>query len=252
MKIRKISLLFGMSLVTSMVFSQIEISEDTQTEAKEEVKEIQILPAKQSTTEFFAIANWSSTNRKLIENDNNGGVFADSLGSRSDETKLNTWSVGIGIRDRIHEYLSWEGGIAYFQNGESYLYEDADTLHSYTTSYSYISMPVKLYFTYGKNVKLLAGGGLVPQMFLKYKQDRRWVDAVDAETTEEFSTNNGYNSFVLSAVANVGVQLNMGKNVSVLFMPEYRVQLTSSYEKQKPYKHFGRALGFNMGLTYLL
>ena len=138
------------------------------------------------------------------------------------------------------------------RNGESYLFEGPDTLHSYTTTYSYISMPVKLYFTYGDNLRLLAGGGLIPQMFLKYKQDRVWINSVNTETKETFTTQNGYNSFVLSAVANVGVQLNMGKKVSLLFMPEYRIQLTSTYEKQAAYRHYNKALGFNMGLTVLL
>ena len=113
-------------------------------------------------------------------------------------------------------------------------------------------MPVKVYYTYGDNIRLYAGGGLIPQMFLKYKQDRVWINSVDTETKETFTTQNGYNSFVLSAVANVGVQLNLGKNVSILFMPEFRMQLTSSYESQASYKHYGRAFGFNMGLTYIL
>lgn len=241
-----------MSLLTSLSFSQIEISEDTQVSETDEEKELQILPTENSTTEFFVIANWSSTNRKLIENPDNGGLFANPLGEREFETSLSTWSVGIGIRGRGDQYLSWEGGISYLRNGESYSYEDADSTYSYTTSYSYLAMPVKIYFTYGNNIKLLAGGGLVPQMFLNYKQDRVWVNSVNTETKETEETKSGYNSFLLSAVANIGVQLNLGKKVSVLFMPEYRFQLTSSYEKQDSYKHFGNALGFNMGLTYSL
>ena len=249
MNIRNISLVFTLSLMTTMVFSQIEISDDTQlTEPVKEVS-LDILPPL-STTEFFVIANWSRNSRKLIENDNNNGIYADPLGTRGDESFLNTWSFGIGIKQRVHEYLTWEGGITYIQNGEFYLFEGVDTLHSYQTTYSYITMPVKAFFTYGNTVRFYAGGGLVPKMFLNYKQDQVFVDAVNNETTEEFKTQNGFNSFALSAVANIGVQLNLGKKMSVLFMPEYRFQLTTSNEKSDSYKHFNRAIGFNVGLTY--
>lgn len=249
MNIRNISLAFALSLMTTMVFSQIEISDGTQTSEPVKQVSLDILPPL-STTEFFVIANWSRNSRRLIENDNNNGVYADPLGTRADESFLNTWSFGIGIKQRVHKYLTWEGGITYLQNGESYLFEAADTLHSYETTYSYITMPIKVYFTYGNTVRFYAGGGLVPKMFLNYKQYRVFVDAVNAETTEAFKTQNGFNTFSLSAVANVGVQLNLGKKVSVLFMPEYRVQLTTSNEKSDSYKHFNRAFGFNMGLTY--
>ncbi|MFT6983537.1 MAG: hypothetical protein ACJAUD_002315, partial [Crocinitomicaceae bacterium] len=76
MNITKISLAFALSLMTTMVFSQIEISDDTQ--STEPVKEVSldILPLL-STTEFFVIANWSRNSRKLIENNNNNGIYAD-------------------------------------------------------------------------------------------------------------------------------------------------------------------------------
>lgn len=249
MNIRNISLAFTLSLMTTAVFSQIEISDDTQPTEPVKTITLDILPPL-SETELFVIANWSRNSRELIENDNNNGIYADPLGARADESFLNTWSFGIGIKQRVHEYLTWEGGITYLQNGETYLFEGPDTLHSYQTTYSYISMPIKAYFTFGRTVRFYAGGGLVPKMFLNYKQDRVWVDAVNNETTEEFKTQNGFNSFALSAVANIGVQLNLGKKISVLFMPEYRFQLSTSNEKSDSYKHFNRAFGFNMGLTY--
>jgi len=202
------------------------------------------------TAEFFALANWSRTSRNLIENTANGGIYAASLGEREYEKSLDSWSLGIGVRDRILPYLTWEGGITYIQNGESYLYEGSDTLHAYESTYKYIGMPVKAYFTCGKNVRLYVGGGLIPQLFTKYKQDRRWEDAVNTKTKETYTTQNGYRSFVLSAVANVGVHLTMGRNVSLLLVPEYRLQLISSNVETSPYAHFGRAIGVNMGLTY--
>lgn len=242
-----------LSLMTTAAYSQIEISSDAEpADTLSKKKKRPSIDKSQSNTEFFAITNWSSTSRKLIENPSNQGVFAQPLGERANETSLNTWSFGIGIKQRVHEFVTWEGGISFLKNGENYLYETSDTTHSYTTTYSYISMPVKVYFTYGNNIRLYAGVGLVPQMFLKYKQDRAWKNAVNTETDESFSTQNGYRSAVLSAVANVGVQINMGKSMSLLVMPEYRFQLTSTNINESPYSHFGRALGVNIGLSYLL
>ena len=75
------------------------------------------------------------------------------------------------------------------------------------------------------------------------------MDATGDETIKE---RNGYSSFVLSAALNVGVQYQFSDNWTLLFMPEYRIQLTDSYESTDSYNHFGRALGFDIGLTYKL
>jgi hypothetical protein len=56
----------------------------------------------------------------------------------------------------------------------------------------------------------------------------------------------------LSASVNIGVQLKFSKRWAFLFMPEYRIQLTDSYEQLDAYDHFGRALGFDLGLTMYL
>jgi hypothetical protein len=240
----KIVLLSGALLITGSLKAQIEISEQSQSS---EVKELQILPAVEKSTDVFVSANWSSTNRNLVEND---GLFGEPLGLRADEVKLNVWSFGLGIRNRVHRYFTWEGGMSFIRNGESYSFEGSDSTFSYNTTYSYISMPFKGYFTYGKNIRVFAGGGVIPQMFLQYKQEQEWENSVNAKGDETIKTKSGYNSFVISLAANIGVQVSMGKNVSLFVMPEYRYQLTSTYEKTDEYKHFGRAFGLNMGLTY--
>jgi len=247
-KILKITLGFACFFMHVTLNAQIEISKETEKKKKVEKPKKEI----DNGTEIFFISNWSSTNRKLQENQKKDGLYGKPLGERANENKLNIWSFGIGMRNRIGTYLSWEGGLSYMRNGESYLFEGVDTSYQYQTTYSYICMPVKIMYTYGDKVKLLAGGGVVPQMFLKYRQDREWTTALNATEKKTEKTSSGYNSFVVSAVLNIGVQLNMGKRTSLLFMPEYRFQLSSSYEKIDPYVHFGRAIGFNMGLTYQL
>lgn len=138
------------------------------------------------------------------------------------------------------------------RNGESYLFEESDTMFTYNTTYSYIGMPIKALYTYGEEITFLAGGGITPQLFTSYVQEQAWRDPANAEGDETIKEQNGYSSFVLSAAINVGIQLKFADNWTLLFMPEYRIQLTDSYEVNDSYNHFGRALGFDIGLTYKL
>ena len=246
----KIVRVFSMVLMfvfTNFAFAQVEISKETTKEKKAKEKKKKAEREKDNSTSVFAIANWSYTSRKLIEND---GLYGKPLGEREFEKSSNAWSYELGIRNKIHPNISWEGGIAFTQNAEKYSFEEVDTSYNYRTKYMYIAMPLKLYYTYGESFKLIAGGGIVPQMFVGYRQNVEYTTAENETITEELKTKVGYapNSFVLSAVVNLGAQVNLGGHWSLLIIPEYKVQLTSSYSKQDRYKHYGRSLGVNFGL----
>lgn len=237
--------LFLFLLIQLTVLGQIEISEETQNE----IKEINPIPKKPSNSEIYFVTNWSTTNRSLTENE---GLFSDSLGTRADETSLNTWSFGLGMRNRLNKYLGWEGGIWFLRNGESYLFEGSDSTYMYNSTYSYIGMPLKLSFLYGDDFQLIASAGLIPQMFIKYRQDIEWTDSNNTKDKETIKTNSGYSSFVMSAVFNVGGKVKFGDRWSLIVLPEYRLQLNSSYLKNDPYIHKGRAFGVTFGLTMAL
>lgn len=224
--------------------SQIELSKETTKEKKEKDKKEKKEVGKDNSTSVFLTSNWSYTTRKLIEND---GLFGKPLNEREFESGSNAWSFELGLRNKIHKNVSWEGGISYMQNAESYSFESGDSSYSYRTRYAYIAMPVKLYYTYGESFKLLAGGGIVPQMFMGYKQVVSYKQSNGDEVSETVKLKSGYNPFVVSAVLNIGTQINLGGNWSFLFVPEYKIQLTSSYAKNAAYKHYGRSLGFNFG-----
>jgi hypothetical protein len=113
-------------------------------------------------------------------------------------------------------------------------------------------MPVKVFFTYGEDIKLLAGGGLNPQLFSGYRQDTEVTTANNTTTKETVKLKNGFSTFVLSASLNLGVQVRFSDTWSLLVMPEYRIQLTDSFVVTDPYEHFSRALGFDVGLTMTL
>ncbi len=235
------------SCVSLTAFSQVELSKETTDKQKKQKKE-KPTDGKNQMTEVFLQANWSYTSRKLVPND---GFFGDSLGSRANETGVGAWSGGIGLRNTLGKYLVWEGGISFFQNGEQYNFEatDSDSTYTYTTKYMYISMPLKLYFTYGESIQLMAGVGLVPQMFLRYRQNLEYTDAENKQFDEEIKLKSGYNPFALSAVFNLGVKFRLSEAWSFYVMPEYKHQLTSSYVKNASYKHFGRSIGLNVGFS---
>lgn len=239
------SLLFA---VTS-AYGQVELSKEaTKQEQKKKEKEEKVKVEKDHLTEVFLHGNWSYTTRKLVSND---GFFGDSLGERANETGMGNWSLGLGIRNSVTKHLTWEGGISMFLNGEKYSFSDnlTDSTYSYTTRYMYIAMPLKLYYTYGESIQLMAGAGIVPQMFIRTRQLIHYASENGTETDEDVKTKIGYNPFVVSAVFNLGVKFRVGESWSVFILPEYKLQLTSSYSRNDSYKHFGRSIGVNAGIS---
>ncbi len=245
----KFLLLTIMLISSGAIFGQIELSNESSSKKdKQKVKELKS-DTQTSSDEFIIYSNWSVTNRDLSINE---GLFGDPLGEREFESNLNIWSFGLGFRQRSLEHLSWEGGLSFLRNGESYLFEGTDSTFSYNTSYSYVGMPIKLYYTVGNQFRFYAGGGVIPQMFFQYRQDQEWTDPTNNSYSETYKFRNGYSQFVLALVLNVGGQLNLGNAWSIYAMPEYRYQITDSYTVTDSYNHFGRAMGITFGLTRTL
>lgn len=229
---------------------QVEISkETTKDKQKKEKKKERDSKEVDGTTSVFVTANWSYTTRKLIEND---GYFGDSLGERANETGIGNWSFDLGFRNQLNKSLMWEGGVSFMQNGEQYSFEQPDSSYNYQTKYMYIAVPLKLYYTYGSSVKLLAGAGVVPQMFMRYRQNIQYTTSEGDSKSDEVKTKSGYNSFVLSAVFNLGVEIELSKSWSAIILPEYKLQLNSTYNRNDSYKHYGRSLGVSFGFALKL
>lgn len=197
-------------------------------------------------TSVYVMSNWSATSRLLIENE---GLYAEPLGTRADETGLNTWSFGIGLRNSIHKNVFWDGGISYYRNGESYLFNGADTMFAYQTYYNYIAMPLRINATIGEDFQWNAGAGIVPQMFSSYRQEQQWETTTDSKGDETIKTNSGYNTFAISAIFNIGLTMNFSNGWGVFVSPEARIQLNSTYREIDPYIHKGRMFGVSFGLT---
>lgn len=204
-------------------------------------------------TEVFGYASWASSNRVLVENMHNSGIFADTLGERAKEGALKIWSFGIGLRNQVHNNLWWQGGLSVLRNGESYDFVDTDTSFSYQTSYTYIGMPLKLSYVlqFGR-LKIYAGGGIVPQMFFRYRQEQQWETTLNSTGNATIKSNTGYNSFAMSWVGNLGIQYYTNSRIAVFVEPEYRHQFISSYTKTDGFQHYARVFSVNMGLTLAL
>lgn len=251
----KIAIIFFFFMTSLTGIAQIQIGGETETPKEEKKKEkkpekIQEPKPTSGSTELFIGGNWSMTNRNLVKNDN---IFGDSLGERSKETGIGAFGFGLGIRSKLHKHLLFEGGISYLKNGETYSFSGTDTSYSYTNNYQYIGMPLKIYFVYGeKKLRFQAGVGVIPQMALKFRQTTEYTTTEGQQVSESIKTKNGYNSFVFSFVANLGIQYEFLPSWSIFVQPEYRLQLTSSYLKANPYKHFGNALGISFGLVKTL
>lgn len=239
--------------LTFSVTGQIVIGEEEQKKetTKKEVDSTRTRKVRTSDgiTSIYFTTNWSSTNRSLSEN---GELYGEPLGERQFETSLNTWSFAVGLRNKIHKYIFWDGGLAFYKNGEQYKFTDVDTMFAYQTTYSYIAMPLRINFVYGNNIKISAGAGLVPQMFVGYRQEQQWETTTDSSDKLTIKTNSGYNPFVLSAIFNVGLTLDFQSNWSLLVSPEARIQLNTGYTPTSPYVHKARAYGISFGLIRAL
>lgn len=250
MKKALIIFIFLNSLTT---FSQIIIGGDEKPPKKQKKPKTEKIATpidslnSKDRTEIFIGSNWSSTYRRLIENDN---IFGDSIGLRADETSVGRWSFSLGVRSKLSKYLMFEGGISYLQNGEKYEFTATDTSHTYTNSYKFIGMPLRLYGVFGeKKWRFQVGIGGIPQMALRFKQESKFVDSEAKETSITNKTKIGMSSFVFSVAANAGVQYEFLPTWSLFVMPEYRVQLTSSLLKTSKFKHYGNAFGVGFGIV---
>ena len=237
----KYSTVLLMLFLALHVNAQILVEEGKKTSVKKE----KVKSSTGSQTSIYAISNWSKTNRTL---ESNSGYFGDTLGTRADETLIQHWSFGLGLRNRINRFLVWDGGMYFSRNGEQYAFSGTDTTFAYQTTYSYIGMPLRLNVSMGKEIQWHFGAGILPQMFIQYSQKQQWTTTLNSSDSKVIKTNSGYSPFVLSAIFNAGVQFNFSNGWGVLVSPELRIQLNSTYLKQAAYIHKARCYGISFGL----
>jgi len=249
------SFLFLAVFVPCKFHAQIEISKEKEIKNTESIADT--TPKKQrperknvdGSTEVFFSSAWSNSYRKLIPNED---FLPKELGIRADEAPLKIWSYGVGFRSYVHKHIVFEGGLSLLRNGESYSFKGEDSTFTSKSIYTYVSVPIRLQYVIGDQIRFFAGGSFFPEIINRYKETSEWTNSKNETKSIVSKDKQALNSMVFSAGLNAGVQAKLGKYMSVFVMPEYRWQLTSSYTKLNYYKHFARVFSVNFGLIYQL
>jgi len=250
----KVSLSFFFLISCPLVFSQITLSEDD-VESLPKRKALnnrkQCISKTNPNSNFYISMNTSSSYRKLETN--NEFLFIP-LNNRSNETSLFTNSFTLGINGKIYKNIGWDGAISFIQNGEQYLFSDTDTSFSYKTRYNYLSMPIRIHYgvNFSRKFGCKLGIGVIPSLFVNYKQDQEWQTTEGSKGTNSIKTNVGYNTAVFNLNAYLYFTYRLPANFGLFLGPEYRYQLSNSYQKTADYKHYSRAFGVTFGLYKLI
>ena len=183
----------------------------------------------------------------------NGDLFGRPLGIREDEKMVNRWTYQIGIRNRVHRFLSVEAGLSIDRYGESYEFksETTDSTYSYDRKYNMLALPIQVYFTYGTQVQFLAGAGIQPYIPLSLKTQTTITDSLGRDVSpEDLKTIEGMNSAGINLLFSAGVQYRFSKYASVYLIPSYSLGLTNIYGKQEPHKEWLNALNIRVGMAF--
>lgn len=183
----------------------------------------------------------------------NGDLFGRPLGIREDEKMVNRWTYQIGIRNRVHRFLSVEAGLSIDRYGESYEFksETTDSTYSYDRKYNMLALPIQVYFTYGKQVQFLAGAGIQPYIPLSMKTQTTIMDSLGRDVSpEDLKTIEGLNSAGINLLFSAGVQYRFSKYASAYLIPSYSLGLTNIYGKQEPHKEWLNALNIRFGMAF--
>ncbi len=239
-------------LISSAAFCQIETGKTTGSSKKKDKKKenkdmlvIQKIP----TSEFYLGGSGGISSRILSENE---GLFGKPLGERANEKSIFTGGATIGFRNQVKRNWWIDFGASLSKNGESYDFKSTvnDSSYSYKNNYTYFAIPIKLqYITAGK-VKFIAGMGVQPQLFMSYRQEINWTDSLNVGSNSTIKDNKQINFFTISAIGNVGFSWQIKPKVAFYFLPEIRMQLNSSFQKQSAYVHKGIFYGVQAGFSF--
>lgn len=196
----------------------------------------------------YVAINRTNSFRTLVPNDD---FIPGNLGERINEKALNTYSFGIGLKGHLTKFLIWDGGLMYLQNGEQYEFDSAnsDSTFSYQNYYKYMALPIKLNVTIGHKLRLFGGVGIIPQLFMNYRQNQQWETTLGNRESATIKSKDGFNYFTASYAINLGVSIHMKNNFGLFLSAEYRSQIQNGYGKISYFKHKSSGLGISLGIS---
>jgi hypothetical protein len=197
---------------------------------------------------FFGMSNvWG--NRTLKERDN---LFGDSLGIRANEIPLWTRSFEFGYRASVNSWMMVEFGFEYNQIGVQYVSPDNEDFLRYQRVKRSLAVPVRAAFQWGDRFLIQGSLGLAPKMFLSSKYTEVIKNQFDMEEETVVKLKDNYNYFNIDVLANLGIRWNLGRNLGVYFLPEFRYGLMDTYQKQTPHVQHLYGLYLRWGVQWLL
>lgn len=181
-------------------------------------------------------------------------AFGESLGYRTDEEKLKTWSFNGGYRSPINNFLTLDIGFNLNQSGEKYAYDDpnSDSTYTYRNRYRDFGIPIQVYASYGKSFRWFIGGGIQAHMAISYNQEIKYTQENGSPFESEKNSTEILNSLTFSAQVSGGFQWRWNKAISVYFVPSYVFGLSNQYAKQEAYVYKRRVMEWKFGLCYNL
>ena len=233
----------------TQIISNDSKNDKKQSQQKESPKQKKDTLKSKSGIEIFAGVNPAYTFRTLKIND---GLFAKPLDYKEEEKAKWTSSYFLGVRTRLNHFLKFEIGAGYFQNAETYDYTAEDSVFRYTNTYRSIAFPIRIAYTYGKEISFYGGVGIVPKAFLSLRHEETTLDKFKKEQTEKTIIKDKLNMFLVDGVVTIGTQIKFGPNVGIFALLEGRYQLTNTFNNQSPYVRNPYAIGFNVGIEVYL
>lgn len=207
-------------------------------------KEIQ---SKHPTQVYFETTR-AQVYRSLLPNEN---FLMVPLGERGREVPMYAWSHQFGIQAGLSKHFLIESGLSWMQNGEAYSWKslDTDSSYSYQTRYRYLALPLQLKYSLGNKISFNVAAGLIPALYLSYRQDQQWTNPLGAKYDDQIKVNNTMNSFTLSWTCAAGIEIPMNPTLRLRLGLQFRQQLNNSYDPYQDYIHKSMAFCYNIGLS---
>lgn len=198
----------------------------------------------------FSVFLGMSVNFNSHKLSQNSTIFGKPIGIRADEKVLNTFSYGLGVRNRLTKYFSFELGVSFdsYQVSYSGPIPDKGVDGDYLRKINTLSFPILGYYTYGeKRIQLLAGAGIAPFLPLQ-KTVETTFNYPSAPFFQREENLAGLNSFGFGIIFSGGIQYRFWRYGSLYLMPAYTMNLTNFYGKQEPHKEWYNAFNLRFGV----
>lgn len=199
-------------------------------------------------TQIYFETTRAQVYRSLLPNEN---FLLVPLNERGYEVPMYAWSQQMGIQLGLSKHFFIDGGLSWMQNGEAYSWKsiDTDSSFAYQTHYRYLALPLQLKFSAGNKIAFYTGAGLIPALYLSYRQDQQWTNAMGAKYDDQIKVNNTMNSFTLAWTCSAGLSIRLNPTLNFRLGLQYRQQLNNSYDPYQDYIHKSKAFCYNFGLS---